>query len=90
MYLFFRLDPSIYPVDDDEDFVLELLKQQHLLLVQGSAFACKDSQHFRIVFLPDQNVLIKAIDRLDSFLKNVRQENQMIEHGSSTRQLTGV
>ena len=41
MYLFFKLDPSIYPVDDDESFVLELLKQQHLLLVQGSAFACK-------------------------------------------------
>ncbi|XXK57766.1 pyridoxal phosphate-dependent aminotransferase [Porticoccaceae bacterium nBUS_09] len=90
MYLFFKLDPSMYPVDDDENFVLELLKQQHLLLVQGSAFACKDSQHFRIVFLPDQNVLIKAIDRLDTFLKNVRQDNQTIEGGSGTRQPTAV
>jgi alanine-synthesizing transaminase len=77
-------------VDDDENFVLELLKQQHLLLVQGSAFACKDSQHFRIVFLPDQNVLIKAIERLDTFLKDVRQDKQNLGDGSSTRQPTTV
>ena len=90
MYLFFKLDPSIYPVDDDESFVLELLKQQHLLLVQGSAFACKDSQHFRIVFLPDQNVLIKAIDRLDTFLKSIRHDKQTLGGGSGTRQPTAV
>ena len=68
MYFFFKLDPAVYPVDNDENFVLELLKEERLLIVQGSAFACKDTQHFRIVFLPDQDMLIKAIERLSNFL----------------------
>lgn len=68
MYLFFKLDESVYPVDDDEKFVLELLKKERLLIVQGSAFACKDTQHFRIVFLPDQDMLIRAMERLSNFL----------------------
>ena len=68
MYLFFKLDESVYPVDNDEDFVLELLKKERLLIVQGSAFACKDTQHFRIVFLPDQDMLIRAMERLSNFL----------------------
>ena len=50
MYLFFELDPALYPIENDEMFVLELLKEQHLLIVQGSAFNCQDTQHFRIVF----------------------------------------
>lgn len=68
MYFFFKLDPAVYPIDNDENFVLELLKEERLLIVQGSAFACKDTQHFRIVFLPDQDMLIKAIERLSNFL----------------------
>jgi len=68
MYLFFKLDPKVYPINDDENFVLELLKKEHLLIVQGSAFTCQDTQHFRIVFLPDQDTLIKAIERLSTFL----------------------
>jgi len=68
MYLFFKLDESVYPVDNDENFVLELLKKERLLIVQGSAFACKDTQHFRIVFLPDQDMLIRAMERLSNFL----------------------
>ena len=68
MYLFFKLDESVYPVDNDENFVLELLKKERLLIVQGSAFACRDTQHFRIVFLPDQDMLIRAMERLSNFL----------------------
>ena len=68
MYLFFKLDDSVYPIDDDEKFVLELLKKERLLIVQGSAFACRDTQHFRIVFLPDQDMLIRAMERLSNFL----------------------
>jgi alanine-synthesizing transaminase len=68
MYLFFKLDESVYPVNNDENFVLELLKKERLLIVQGSAFACKDTQHFRIVFLPDQDMLIRAMERLSNFL----------------------
>ncbi|MDC0173284.1 pyridoxal phosphate-dependent aminotransferase [Gammaproteobacteria bacterium] len=74
MYLFFELDPAIYPIENDEMFVLELLKQQHLLIVQGSAFNCQDTQHFRIVFLPDKNQLAEAIARLANFLLSYRQQ----------------
>jgi alanine-synthesizing transaminase len=72
MYLFFRLDPLMYPIDDDESFVLELLKSKHLLLVQGSAFNCGDTQHFRIVFLPDRDMLQEAIGKLAEFLSDYR------------------
>ncbi len=73
MYLFFELDPALYPIENDEMFVLELLKEQHLLIVQGSAFNCQDTQHFRIVFLPDKDLLVEAIARLANFLLAYRQ-----------------
>ena len=79
LYLFFKLDPSIYPIENDEKFVLALLKQQHLLIVQGSAFNCIDTQHFRIVFLPDRDLLVDAITRLSSFLLTYRQLS-LIDH----------
>ena len=73
MYLFFKLDPALYPIENDEMFVLELLKEQRLLIVQGSAFNCQDTQHFRIVFLPDKDLLIEAIARLAKFLLAYKQ-----------------
>ena len=73
MYLFFELDPALYPIENDEMFVLELLKEQHLLIVQGSAFNCQDTQHFRLVFLPDKDLLVEAIARLANFLLAYRQ-----------------
>ena len=79
LYLFFKLDPSIYPIENDEKFVLALLKQQHLLIVQGSAFNCIDTQHFRIVFLPDRDLLVDAITSLSSFLLTYRQLS-LIDH----------
>jgi len=79
LYLFFKLNPSIYPIENDEKFVLALLKQQHLLIVQGSAFNCIDTQHFRIVFLPDRDLLVDAITRLSSFLLTYRQLS-LIDH----------
>lgn len=72
MYLFFKLDETMYPIADDETFVLNLLKTQHLLLVQGSAFHCSDQQHFRIVFLPDKDLLTEAVNRLSEFLAEYR------------------
>jgi alanine-synthesizing transaminase len=72
MYLFPKLDPVMYPIADDEDMVLELLKQERVLLVQGSAFNMVGTQHFRIVFLPDKDQLIEAIGRLAIFLERVR------------------
>ncbi len=72
MYLFPRLDPQIYPIDDDEGWVLQLLKEEHMLLVQGTAFNWPDKQHFRIVFLPDRDQLVEAIGRLGRFLERLR------------------
>lgn len=72
MYLFPKLDLDMYPIADDQNLVLELLKQEHMLLVQGSAFNCVDKQHFRIVFLPDRDQLIEAIGRFSRFLERLR------------------
>lgn len=72
MYLFLKLDSGIYPIKDDEKFILELLKNKRLLLVQGSAFNCPDSQHLRFVFLPNEELLIEAIRRLSAFLASYR------------------
>ncbi|MEZ5573849.1 MAG: pyridoxal phosphate-dependent aminotransferase [Halioglobus sp.] len=69
MYLFPKLDPDIYPIEDDQKMVLQLLKEEHLLLVQGSAFNWVDKQHFRIVFLPGRDQLIEAIGRFRRFLE---------------------
>ena len=68
MYLFPRLDPEIYPIADDEKFVLDLLLEQKILLVQGTAFNWPDPDHFRIVFLPREDDLAEAINRLAEFL----------------------
>ena len=72
MYLFPRLDPDIYPIEDDEQLVLDLLIQEHILLVQGSAFNWPEPDHFRLVFLPRVEDLETAIDKLGRFLAQYR------------------
>ena len=52
MYLFPRLDPKMYPIEDDQQFILELLEAEKVLLVQGSGFNWPKPDHFRVVFLP--------------------------------------
>ncbi len=73
LYLFPKLDPEIYPIQNDEQLILELLLQEKLLLVQGTAFNWVDEQHFRMVFLPRVDELEDAIGRLSAFLKRLRQ-----------------
>lgn len=68
IYMFPRLDPSIYPIKDDQKFVFDLLEKEKILLVQGSAFNVEDSNHFRIVFLPTVDVLQQAIGKIANFL----------------------
>ncbi|WP_461481248.1 pyridoxal phosphate-dependent aminotransferase [Porticoccus sp.] len=72
MYLFPRLDPEIYPIEDDEQFVLDLLLEERILLVQGTAFNWPNPDHFRIVFLPREDDLEEAINRLARFLEKYR------------------
>jgi alanine-synthesizing transaminase len=60
-------------ITDDERFVLDLLREKHLFLVQGTGFNWKEPDHFRIVFLPEKETLKEAINRLGEFLANYRQ-----------------
>ncbi|MFA5493425.1 MAG: pyridoxal phosphate-dependent aminotransferase [Porticoccaceae bacterium] len=73
LYMFPKLDPEMYPIADDEQLVLDLLLQEKLLLVQGSAFNHPDNNHFRIVFLPREDDLGDAVKRLAQFLARIRQ-----------------
>ena len=73
LYLFPKLDPDVYPIKDDELMVLDLLRQEHLLVVQGSAFNWPDTQHFRMVFLPREDELELAIGKIAHFLESYRQ-----------------
>jgi alanine-synthesizing transaminase len=70
LYVFPRLDPETYPIHDDQQFVLQLLRDQHVLLVQGTAFNWPTSDHFRIVTLPRVDELSEAIARIGSFLSD--------------------
>ncbi len=72
LYMFPRLDPDMYPIEDDEQFCLDLLLQEKMLLVNGTAFNLPDTQHFRIVFLPWEDDLIEAVERLGRFLAQYR------------------
>ena len=83
MYLFPRLDPALYPIKDDQQFILQLLLEEKVLLVQGTGFNWKTPDHFRVVFLPNVDDLTEAIHRIARFLKNYREkhaENNKSQH----------
>ena len=73
LYLFPKLDPKIYPIHNDEKMVLDLLLQEKILVVQGTAFNWPWPDHFRIVSLPRKDDLEMAIGRIANFLKTYRQ-----------------
>jgi len=73
LYLFPKLDPTLYPIHNDEKMALDLLIQQKVLIVQGSGFNLPDTQHFRLVFLPREDDLIEAIGRIAHFLRSYQQ-----------------
>ncbi len=75
MYLFPRLDPKLYPIDDDQQFILELLLEEKVLLVQGSGFNWPHPDHFRVVFLPNTDDLTEAIGRIARFLEQYRKRH---------------
>ncbi|MDO4795786.1 MAG: pyridoxal phosphate-dependent aminotransferase [Brachymonas sp.] len=75
LYMFPRLDPAIYPIEDDRQFFLDVLRATRVMLVQGSGFNYPDNQHFRIVFLPHEDELREAICRLAEFLAQWRKKH---------------
>jgi alanine-synthesizing transaminase len=72
LYLFPRLDPKVYPVADDQRFILDLLEAERVLLVQGTGFNWPTPDHFRIVFLPHEDDLREALTRIDRHFARYR------------------
>ena len=72
LYLFPRLDLKMYPIKDDQQFILELLEQEKVLVVQGTGFNWPQPDHLRIVFLPNSDDLTEAIGRIARFLDGYR------------------
>ena len=75
LYLFPKLDPKIYPIEDDQRFVLEMLEEQKVLVVQGTGFNWISTDHFRVVFLPNSDDLTEAIGRIARFLESYRKRH---------------
>ncbi len=71
-YLFPKIDTKLYDIQDDEKFVLDLLREQKVLVVKGTGFHWHTPDHFRIVFLPSVEMLKVAMDKLELFLQNYR------------------
>lgn len=76
LYMFPRLDPAVYPIEDDQQFFLELLQETKVMLVQGTGFNWAAPDHFRIVFLPHEDDLRDAIGRVARFLEQYRKRKQ--------------
>ena len=76
LYMFPRLDPAMYPIEDDRQFILELLEEERVLVVQGSGFNWMAPDHIRLVFLPNVDDLTEAIQRIARFLEQYRRRNR--------------
>ena len=74
LYMFPKLDPEIYPIEDDRQFAYELLEKEKVLIVQGTGFNWIAPDHFRVVFLPNSDDLTHAIERIARFLEYYRKK----------------
>jgi len=75
LYMFPRLDPAMYPIADDQQFICQLLGEEKVLLVQGTGFNWGAPDHFRLVFLPNSDDLTDACGRIARFLDGYRRRN---------------
>lgn len=72
LYCFPRLDPEVYGIEDDEAFVIGLLRDKKILVTHGTGFNWPEPDHFRLVTLPDVDVLTEAIGRIADHLETLR------------------
>jgi alanine-synthesizing transaminase len=72
LYCFPRLDPDVYAIEDDQQLVIDLLRSKKLLVTHGTGFNWPRPDHFRLVTLPDHEVLEEAIGRIADFLATRR------------------
>nr|MCU0931122.1 pyridoxal phosphate-dependent aminotransferase [Serpentinimonas sp.] len=75
LYMFPRLDPEMYPIEDDQQFAYDLLAEEKVLIVQGTGFNYPTPDHFRLVFLPHEDDLAEAIGRIARFLEHYRKRH---------------
>ncbi len=73
LYLFVKVDQEKFNIVDDEKMILDLLRQEKILLVHGSAFNISEKNYFRLVFLPHIDELVPAMEKLKSFFSTYRQ-----------------
>ena len=88
LYMFPRLDPAIYPIEDDRQFFLEVLKETRVMLVQGTGFNWGAPDHFRIVFLPHEDDLREAVSRLAKFFESYRKKHGTDDAASTVKPST--
>lgn len=74
LYLFPKIDTDKFNITSDEKFMLDLLREQKILLSHGTAFNWDKPDHFRLVFLPDTRTLKDALERLGNFLSDYKQQ----------------
>lgn len=72
IYLFPKIDRTMYSFEDDQHLILDFLIREKILLVQGTAFNWSEPDHFRIVFLPEKGDLLKAIRKFGEFIQRYR------------------
>ncbi len=72
-YMFPKIDTKKFNIVNDEQFVLDFLREKHVLMVHGGGFNWKEPDHFRIVYLPELKELHKAVDKLSDFLEGYHQ-----------------
>ena len=64
--------PTSTPIEDDEQFVIDLLRAKKILVTHGTGFNWPEPDHFRLVTLPDVAMLEEAIGRIAEFLATRR------------------
>ena len=88
--MFPRLDPKIYPIENDRQFFKELLEATRVLLVQGTGFNLPHPDHFRVVFLPHEPQLREAISRIAEYLAAWRAAHPVKEEPATPRKKEGA
>ncbi|HGI4617656.1 TPA: pyridoxal phosphate-dependent aminotransferase [Streptococcus agalactiae] len=78
LYLFPKIDTDMYRIDNDEEFVLNFLKQEKVLLTHGRGFNMNTADHFRIVYLPRVDELTELQEKMARFLSQYKRYNEFL------------
>jgi len=76
LYNFVKVDTQQFNITDDEQMILDLLNQQHILLVHGTGFNWPKPDHFRLVYLPHPEILAQALSRMGDFFSHYKQADK--------------